>query len=65
MQDGSILFEIPCFKCIFWKSERENHLLCNPRECEKLTEWLFELAELCKTDKILVFPKEHLADQDA
>lgn len=57
-----VLIDIPCFACLFWKSERENYLNCNPIECHALTEWLQKIAEDPPT-KILVFredePKTH------
>jgi hypothetical protein len=43
--DLDALFEVPCFKCLFWKSERESQLLCNPNMCEELTEWLLKKVE--------------------
>jgi hypothetical protein len=42
--DLDTLFDIPCFKCLFWNSKMESHLLCNPNECRILTKWLLEQA---------------------
>jgi hypothetical protein len=47
-----VLIDIPCFACLFWKSERESYVNCNPIECQALTEWLQELAENSSTAKI-------------
>jgi len=40
--DLDTLVDIPCFKCLFWNSKMESHLLCNPNECQILTKWLLE-----------------------
>jgi hypothetical protein len=40
-----LLLDIPCFKCVFWKSQKENQLLCKPVECEELNAWLLSIIE--------------------
>ncbi len=53
--DLDTLLEVPCFKCLFWKSERENQLLCDPNDCNQLTEWLLKEAEEEQAEKKSVF----------
>jgi hypothetical protein len=44
-KNAEFFYDVPCFRCAFWKSERENQLLCKPAECEELTVWLTSLME--------------------
>jgi len=46
-----VLLEVPCFKCLFWKSERENQTSCNPNDCDLLTEWLLKKVEEAEKEK--------------
>jgi len=46
-----VLIDIPCFSCMFWKSDRENHALCKPAECNELTAWLECLVKLLELEK--------------
>jgi hypothetical protein len=58
--DIDALLEIPCFKCSFWRSERENNLCCNPAECEELTKWLLKEVESSnQTENVMVHVKVH------
>jgi len=49
-QQLDVLIDVPCFSCMFWKSDRENHLLCKPAECEELTKWLDCLVKLMEAE---------------
>ena len=48
-----LLLDIPCFKCAFWKSDKENQLLCKPVECEELNAWLLSIIEASGSVQVL------------
>jgi hypothetical protein len=56
-----VLAEIPCFKCLFWEWKKDSHLYCNPKECQKLTEWLLKQVESYSQieDKLVVATTPH------
>jgi hypothetical protein len=56
------LTEIPCFVCLFWDWKKESHLYCNPRECEKLTNWLLKQAENDENDQATLIAETTLKE---
>lgn len=50
-----LLLDIPCFKCAFWKSDKENQLLCKPVECDELNEWLRSIIEASGSLQVLTY----------
>lgn len=62
-----VLIDVPCFSCMFWKNDRENHVLCKPAECNELTVWLeclVKLLDLERSESGLEFVSASATSQD-
>jgi hypothetical protein len=53
--------EIPCSFCSKWDSKTTS-FSCNPEECQKLSEWLFNHAKIMPTEtkKVAVLPIHYI-----
>jgi len=61
-----VLIDVPCFSCMFWKNDRDNHVLCKPAECNELTVWLeclVKLLDVEKSESSLEFVSAHVPSQ--
>jgi hypothetical protein len=45
--------EIPCSACHLWNQEAKN-FSCNPHKCQKLSEWLFDHAQIDTTENMQI-----------
>jgi len=53
--------EIPCLACQKWNATVKS-FSCNPNECKKLSEWLFEHAQIepVETMQVLAVPIQYV-----
>jgi len=53
--------EIPCSACHKW-NKKEKSFFCNPNECRKLSEWLFDHAQrkLVETMQVVDAPIQYV-----